>query len=422
MANVEKFAPLLVAPFSLRLNNILAVIFFGLLFSYFLAVARTVGAGGIVWLSLSIYVSFMFFFGYLFVIVDYTARGFQRIPLLSANILLDEKSRLFKEVVLIGFFASLIFFIEAEFWKVSFVIACLILFPIATVIIIMEESLVSAINPWKWLRVLMDLEFDKHLGQFLLMQLVTLFSGYMALGINLGLFNLVTMIVLLMAMLTLFRSLGVVLHSNAESLGFPVQFGERIARSQQDEAREKLLSEFSTSLYKLCNLGKARQAFEELETYLQADNYACEGELFSRMSKWESPVLAIKAGQKYIERLCDQGQFHNLWAVLEFCCTANNGDYRLLSSNTILKLIERAETHQQKKLVAAVLNHFESDFPNHPRTTEMLLTRIRFIAEDGDSFDRARTLLAELKVQNPDVLAHEHFQQLARALDVEQTT
>ena len=113
---IDKFEDLDVFSFPLRVENIANTIFFSLIFSYLLGVIRVVGPGGFVWTIGLTYVSCMFFFGYLFVIVDYTSQGYQQIPKLSANLLIAERSRLFKELILISSFVALFFLSDIPYW------------------------------------------------------------------------------------------------------------------------------------------------------------------------------------------------------------------------------------------------------------------------------------------------------------------
>ncbi len=74
---IDKFEDLEIFSFPFRVGNIANTIFFCLIFSYLLGVIRVVGPAGFLYSILLTYFSFMFFFGYLFVIVDYTSRGYQ---------------------------------------------------------------------------------------------------------------------------------------------------------------------------------------------------------------------------------------------------------------------------------------------------------------------------------------------------------
>jgi hypothetical protein len=409
---IDKFEALEINLFSLRPGNIVVAIFFALIFSYMLSALRFVGLAAATSMATLTYVTTIFFIGYLFVIVDYTAQGYQEIPKLSGNLLTTERSRLLKELVLIAFFVSLFFVFDNPYWKLFFIISSLVLFPVSTAVIIMEESLVSAVNPVKWVGIVMDLDADAVFVQYLLIQGLTLFAGYVALFVDLGFFNLITMTILVMLLLTLFRSLGVLLHSNAETLGIPVRFGMQIEDEQLKAEQERGYSEFSSELYKLSSGGNLKEAWDLLDERLKKDKYATEADFFARLRNYDNPVLAVKTGQGYTERLVLKGDFRTAWNVLEFCYVANNKKYRLTSSNVILQLMTQAETGLQKAIVVSLLSHFEEDFPEHPRRSEALLVAARITAEDLDDFERARKMMQHLLTTYPNIYSDKDYQAL----------
>jgi len=181
-------------------------------------------------------------------------------------------------------------------------------------------------------------------------------------------------------------------------------------------AREQELSEFSAQLYKISNAGQQTKAWEMLEQRLQDDNYVSEADLFSRTRNWENPLLAVKAGQGFIERLIESKDFRTAWNILEFCFEANQGDYKLLSGETVLALSSRAETRNHKSIMVTILTHFEKDFPNHPQTTAALLTAARFTAHDLDNFEGGREIIAHLQSTYPEIRGDKTFQALSTIL------
>jgi hypothetical protein len=413
---IDKFEALEVNFFSLRSSNIVIAVFFALIFSYMLSAIRFVGLAAATSMAMLTYVSSIFFVGYLFVIVDYTTQGYQDIPKLSGNLLTTERSRLFKELILIGFFISLFFLFDNPYWKLIYIISSLVLFPVSTAVIIMEESLVSAVNPVKWIGIVMDLEADAVFVQYLIIQGITVFAVYLALFVDLGFFNLISMLILVMLLLTLFRSLGVLLHSNASTLGISVRFGKQIEDQQVKAAEEREYSEFSSELYKLSDGGKVRDAWDLLEERLKKEKYATEADFFARLRKFDNPTIAVKAGQGFSERLVLKGDFRTAWNVLEFCYSANGNKYRLTSSNVILQLMAKAETSLQKAIVVSLLSHFEEDFPEHPRRSEALLVAARFTAQDLDDFERAREMLEHLHTTYPEIYSNKDYQALTVVL------
>ncbi len=262
----------------------------------------------------------------------------------------------------------------------------------------------------------LDIKADRIFTQHLVIQVSTLLLGYLVLFVDLGLLNLLSMAVFLMAILTVFRSLGVVLHHNSETLGFPILFGKQVEERQMELAREQELSEFSAQLYKISNAGQQTKAWEMLEQRLQDDNYTSEADLFSRTRNWENLRLAVKAGQGFIERLVERKDFRTAWNVLEFCFEANHKDYRLSSGETAIAMSGQAETRSQKSMMATILGHFEKDFPNHPQTAAALLTAARFTAHDLGNFDGGRKIIARLQSTYPEIHSNKTFRALSAIL------
>ncbi|MFP6808627.1 MAG: hypothetical protein VB957_15830 [Pseudomonadales bacterium] len=101
---IDKFEELEVSAFPFRISNLLVSIFFSLIFSCMLAVYRFSGLAGVVWVIPLAYVSSLFYLSYLFIIVDFTAQGYQKVPIMSGTLFTTGKSRFFKELLLISFF------------------------------------------------------------------------------------------------------------------------------------------------------------------------------------------------------------------------------------------------------------------------------------------------------------------------------
>jgi len=262
----------------------------------------------------------------------------------------------------------------------------------------------------------MGIEADNRFAQYLIIQVLTLVSGYLAIFIDMGIFTFLPMVIFLMASVTLFRSLGVVLHSNADSLGLKIRFGKQVEEEQTRRAKEQEISELSTQLYKLCNANKVEKAWELLEKRLLDDHFSSEADIFARISKYENPDLAIKAGRGFIERLIANHEIRKSWDVLAFCYTAANDDYILLSAESVIQLSANAETLNQKKMIVTIIQHFEQDFPNHPKTADLLLTAARFRIHDLDDFDGAREIMSHLYSAYPIIRSDNKFKALESIL------
>jgi hypothetical protein len=225
------------------------------------------------------------------------------------------------------------------------------------------------------------------------------------------------MAVFLSTLITLFRSLGVVIHSNADALGFSVLYSKDIERSQTQKSENKALSGFCDSIYLQWMSGQQAIVLERLQSKLAEDSYESEAELFDRIQRWAEPSLAVKMGQEYIGRMVKQGKINVAWSALEFCFENNNKEYKLLSASTLLTLSEAASTFKQKSISVSILTYFEKDFPNYPGTPKILLGAAKMAADDLDDFKTAKTLMRQLRRPHPDIYPDETYQALRKILN-----
>jgi len=413
---IDKFETLEVTFFSFRAANLISIVFFTLIFSYLLTVIRNLGTSGFMMTVMLTYVSLSFFFGYLFVIADFTTLGYQTIPNASPNLMQTERGRLFKVAVITAAFLTFFLLIDSALPRLIYLFSCLILFPLALSVLILESSLFSALNPIKWFAVLAGVKMDSSIFQFILLQGLALFMAYIALFQSFGLLNLVTMAFFLAIMMTLFRSLGVVLHSNADALGLKVQYSKEVEAQQARRADDKALSDFCDVLHKLCGVEENEKAWQLLKDKLQQDKFESEADIFHRLRHWHRPKLAVKAGQAYIERLVARQDYRVAWQVLNFCFDNNNQDYKLESASTLLDLSTQAETFKQKTIIVNMLKFFEEDYPKHPKTAEALLTAARISADDLDDFTTAKTIMLNLSRNYPAIRSDQTYQTLRKIL------
>jgi hypothetical protein len=102
--------------------------------------------------------------------------------------------------------------------------------------------------------------------------------------------------------------------------------------------------------------------------------------------------------------------------VLEFCYAANGNEYRLESGHVVFKLVDRADNFRRKQILAHLLSHFDTDFPNHPQSAEALLLGAHVTAHDLDDFARARQLILHIRIHHRHLQKDPRFQALAAVL------
>ncbi|MFT7689097.1 MAG: hypothetical protein ACI9FB_004463, partial [Candidatus Azotimanducaceae bacterium] len=186
---IDKFEKMEVYSFPFRLGNLLSILFFTLIFSYLIGAARTFGAASMLYSIMLSYVSLVLFFGSLFIITDFSTLGYQEIPNVSPNVLKSERGRFTKVFIIICAILSQFLLIESLSLKVVYLSLCLILLPLAISVLILESKLLSALNPLKWAAVLMGVKFDSYVMQYFILQISSLFVGYVALFLDYGFYN-----------------------------------------------------------------------------------------------------------------------------------------------------------------------------------------------------------------------------------------
>ena len=99
-------------------------------------------------------------------------------------------------------------------------------------VLILTASLIAAINPVKWIAAIRAIRMDFKLVNYLDWQLATMGLIYVLLTRDMGWANVLVTLAFVSASITMFRSLGVVLHSNADELGIDVLFSLDITASK----------------------------------------------------------------------------------------------------------------------------------------------------------------------------------------------
>jgi hypothetical protein len=414
---IDKFEKMEVYSFPFRLGNLLSILFFTLIFSYLIGAARTFGAASMLYSIMLSYVSLVLFFGSLFIITDFSTLGYQEIPNVSPNVLKSERGRFTKVFIIICAILSQFLLIESLSLKVVYLSLCLILLPLAISVLILESKLLSALNPLKWAAVLMGVKFDSYVMQYFILQISSLFVGYVALFLDYGFYNLISMAAFLAVLTALFRSLGVVIHSNANALGLKVQYSKEIEDAQKIRANGKGTSDFCDSIYLQWTSGQQKMAWERLQEKILEDNYDCDADMFDRISRWADPALAVRFGQTYLERLVKQGSIDTAWSVLEFCFEKNNKEYKILTAATLVALSKAADSFERKSIIVSILRYFEEDFPHHPETAQILLYAAKIAADDLDDFKKAKIFMRILRRNYPAIYSDATYLALRKILN-----
>jgi hypothetical protein len=286
---VDHFEPLQVWRFPFRLENILLTAPFIFLWSFLLGSFYVGGFIMVARSALAIYATVGFFFCYLFIVLDFTARGYQTPPKIGGDLLNANKGRFIKGLALSSMFASIAY--TAAFSETLFVltIAITALFlPVAVCIIAIQDSFINAMSPVRWYGFFRDIRFDRYFWQYLT-TLGLAGLSIMLLQQDAGWLNLVTMSCCVFSFVLMFRCLGVLVHTNADGLGLSVRFGPEIEAAQRAENDQRALSDFALGLYQQVEVGRVNAAFDAYEKKLKEDKYSQETALWITIKEWPSP-------------------------------------------------------------------------------------------------------------------------------------
>lgn len=414
---IEQFEPLQIIRYLFRLENLLLIapfiIFWSFLFLNYLAVGEQAGHFVVIRAVMGLFLSLALYICYLLLVLDYTARGYQQPPKVSGDLIDQNKARFFKAVLALSVFASFSTFVGGSEWTLVLTVISALILPVVLAIIAIQESFSRAMNPWNWVVFISDLKLDRHLAYYLVCFGLLSASLHWLFSTRELTSALPAIAATTMLLLALFRSIGILVHANAESLGLPVRFGESVERAQQALSLRHAESDLTARLYRLSEADKTTEAFAEYQQYVKKNGIESVERLWPVISLWANPRLALLAGQQYIEQLVNSQSYRRAWEILIFCFTHNNDEFKLLTATATLKMCDRAETKKEQNIAAELLKFFSKDFPNHPEEANAALKAIEFLLHT-DQIKEASRLLREFRIRHPDLARKEKFEALSQ--------
>jgi hypothetical protein len=410
------FEPLQVLIFPLRASNALVLLLFTLTFSWIEFSLRILGSAGLIMTIVLFYVSCVLFFGYMFVILDFTARGHQQPPMLSSSLLQSAQGSLFKECLLISLLFALIYFINAPYWQLLAGIGMLVLLPVVTSLLVIYDSLFTALNPLNWVGMVRQLQMGPRMLHYLLLFGLLLLCCFIVVSENWGWLNPLKLFACLASFMLVFRCLGALLHDNAAALGLQVNFSETRSAAAAYREEDRVAADFLFVLHRLAHNGKLAEAAKTLEAHLKASRYQREGYYFNALMEWSSTALAVRAGVGYVDRLVVAGEVGRAWDVLVLCFNADRERVEIGQGATVFMLAAFPRLPEHNVILWHLLRNFEADFPRHPRLGEALLlaARVAYV----DFHDRAGALECLARIQGvvPLCVESAEFIELARQI------
>ena len=236
---------------------------------------------------------------YAYAVLENTIFGHSTPPMFSSDMWFFTNQRPLKQL----FFLFTVFGMTGSIRQVAgdipalfvFTLA-LLLIPASAVIIAIEDSLFSALNPLKLILL------AKRIGSvyiivsllFSLPILVLLFFHWVPL------FFRIMGIVYLLFMT--FHFIGFIVYHRRESLALDVSFSPERETEAQEKAQEKQLGDILYEVHVLARGGRVEEAVEELFAKLPelGDTFDNHAKIFARLSLWEEKSVVLAYGQYYI--------------------------------------------------------------------------------------------------------------------------
>jgi hypothetical protein len=347
------------------------------------------------------------------IVLDFTARGYQRHPKISGDLISQSKSTFLKSILALSVFLSISVSLGNGPGQVPFLIVTTLCMPFVMAIIAIQNSFSSAINPFNWWLFLRAINWDRHIFNYLFCSSLFLSSAYLVFesasaGLTIPLVAIATPV-----LLALFRAIGVLIRANADAWGLPVRFSAEIEQQQLSENTRGDGSDITGAWHRLVAADRVSQAWQDYQGYVKTDFETME-RIWPVISKWSNPALALLTGQVYIEHLVKLQQYPKAWEILVHCIQSYQHEFKLLEARTTLVLKDRAETSQQRKIAAELLRHFAKGFPNNPSAPEATLNAAELMLGDSEGSVEAKRLLQQIRIKYPETAKQQRYEILAR--------
>jgi hypothetical protein len=112
------------------------------------------------------------------------------------------------------------------------------------------------------------------------------------------------------------------------------------------------------------------------------------------------------------------GEAARAWEVLGFCFGADPGKVKPERGATVFMLAAFPRQAQDNVILWHLLQHFEVDFPNHPRLGEALLLAARVAYVDLHDRKAARACLGRIRAVAPQCVATAEFAEISQQIRV----
>ena len=412
---VGAYEPLRVMTFPLQAENLLVMGLFTVMFTiacFWSALPSGMGIRSVAFWFLSI----TLLFNYGFVIVDYTARGFQRVPKLSGELVFPTHDvRLYTIAFLtLCYLAFLVGDWGADAGNLRLLIA-FFTYPLLFALLIVHNRLLSLLNPVNLLRTLWIFSSSRHALLFYSLQLVTgglLYFEIRSFG-EISALNIFWQVPLtLLLVFALLRSLGVVLNSQGPALGLSVLQNADTHQDALEEQARIELDDFIMELHRWARVHEYNRAWDLITALQKRTQHKLDESLYQRLCQWDDRRLAARLGADIAGRLLKTGDTRHAMALLRQAVDMSPGKLRLPSGSIALDFAGHAESEADRAAVFACLQRFETDFPGHPGTRDALLQLATLALVHRGEPAVGRDALDRLLALDPAISGAEEYVQL----------
>lgn len=363
-----------VLAFPFFLENILVLLLFTVMFTI-----------ATVWASLPVglglrsvpfwFICITLFFNYVFVVVDFTSRGMQRVPKLSGEMIFPtHDSRLYTIALLTIFHIAFVFGSwETTSMPIRLGIA-FFTYPLMFSLLIVHQDMKTLLNPLQLGRTLYLFCQSRDALVFFVWQLITAAFMYFAFTTHgeIAFAHIFWQIPVTLTLLFItFRALGVALNTRGPSFGLSVLENEDTFHEAMSEAERIELDKFILKLHRWVRVHEYEKAFEMITQYQAEHGHNADEALFIRLSSWEDKRLVAMLGAQLAERFLLAHDTDRAMKVFRESYDMAPTKFRFSSGTVASSFLHAATDAASKQRLIESLGRFQEHYPGHPMTVSV---------------------------------------------------
>lgn len=367
-----QYVRLQILAFPFYLENILVLLLFSAMFITACLWASLPG-----WMGLRSvgfwFICITLFFNYVFVIVDFTSRGMQRVPKLSGEMVFPTHDLRLYTIALLTICHFTFVFGSWETASMPLRLAITFFsYPLMFSMLIVHQDLKTLLNPLKLVGTLYLFSQSRDALVFFICQLVT--AGFMYFAFttygDISFAHIFWQIPVTLTLLFItFRALGVALNTRGPSFGLSVLQNEATFDEAISEAERIELDKFILRLHRWVRVHEYRKAFEMIIEYQAEHGHQSDDALFVRLSSWDDKRLAAMLGAQLAERLLLAHETDRAMKVFRESYDMAPTRFRFTNGTVALSFLNAAGDAASQQRLIECLERFEEHYPRHPMTT-----------------------------------------------------